>query len=354
SLNSGIGAVLMLLVEFFVMRGDRPYYHDPEDAVIEDTVEQLEDVTAVVTPTPEIMGPYGPVLDFEMKPETVEQAPAPLAQWQKNAVPSPDVPEGFGRVVVIIDDLGVDRKHSREILELPAPITAAFLPYADNVAPMVADARAAGHEIMIHMPMAPTNTELDMGSVALRPDMSPAEFEAVLKKAFSVFDGYVGMNNHMGSLLTQDRGAMERLMGRLYEQGLLFVDSRTIGSSIAGQVAADHSVPHAVRDVFLDHDPTYEGVVKSLKSVEDVARRNGTAIAIGHPKPATIRALQEWLPTLTDKKLVLVPVSAVVTISQPAVMPLEEDLFIAPDEQATAAAGTDEAPLIILPAADEW
>jgi polysaccharide deacetylase 2 family uncharacterized protein YibQ len=301
------------------------------------------------------MGPYGPVLDFEMKPEEVEVAPARLAQWQKNAVPSPAVPEGFGRVVVVIDDLGVDRKHSREILALPAPITAAFLPYADNVAPMVQDARTAGHEIVIHMPMEPTNTELDMGSLALRTGMSPAEFEAVLKKAFSVFDGYVGLNNHMGSRLTQDRGAMERLMGRLYEQGLLFVDSRTIGASVAGQVAADHSVPHAVRDVFLDHDPTYEGVMKSLKLVEDIARRKGTAIAIGHPKPDTIKALQEWLPTLADKNLVLVPVSAVVTMGQPAVTtPPEEELFIAPDEQATAAAGDDDVPLIVLPAGDEW
>lgn len=273
-----------------------------------------EDNIQDVTGDPGILVPEGKSEAGSAR-EDIREEPQAEPPWRRYAVAAPEVPEGFSRVVVIIDDLGVDRKRSRAILELPGPLTAAFLPYATQVAPLVEEARAKGHEILIHMPMEPMGEDLDLGSIALRSDMKPAAFDAMLAQAFAAFEGYVGMNNHMGSKLTQDRGAMERLMGRLYENGLLFVDSRTIGKSVAGKVAADHAVPHIGRDVFLDHDPHYEGVVESLQRVENVARKQGIAVAIGHPKDHTIRALTEWLPTLAEKKLVLVPVSAVVTVT---------------------------------------
>lgn len=343
-----IAVVLMLGVEFFVMKGDRPYYYD------EAQDEGIVDVTAPVerpeTAEIDIMGARGPVIAFvqEQEEEPVvsgaevegprEQTVTPPTQWRRNAVAAPAVPDGFARVVVIIDDLGVDRKRSQAIIDLPGPLTTAFLPYALNVEPMVVAARAQGHEIMIHMPMEPMGEGIDMGGVALRSGMEPAAFDAMLAKAFTAFEGYVGMNNHMGSKLTQDRGAMERLMARLYENGLLFVDSRTIGGSVAEHVAADHNVPHTGRDVFLDHDPDYAGVMKSLEKVEQIARREGVAVAIGHPKTDTIRALAEWLPTLHEKKLVLVPVSAVVTGQPEPVRDEQERFTIAPDEDAAALA----------------
>lgn len=142
--------------------------------------------------------------------------------------------------------------------------------------------------------------------------MSDADIDAMLEKAFASFKGYVGLNNHMGSRLTKDKHAMQRVMAKLKERGLLFVDSKTIGSSVASQSAAEAGLKYGDRDVFLDHQDTPEFVHAALRQTERVASKKGYAIAIGHPKDSTINALKEWLPGLKARGFELVPVSAVV------------------------------------------
>lgn len=239
----------------------------------------------------------------------------PLPPWRAYAVPTgiaPDDPRP--RVVIIIDDMGLDRRNSRAVMDLPGPLTLAFLPYADDLPAQTAQAREQGHELMVHVPMEPLNGTIDSGPNTLRSEMTEDEFYKSLSANLFAFDSYVGINNHMGSRLTQDRDAMRRVMAQLHGRGLLFVDSKTINSSIAADEAAAALVPHAVRDVFLDHEVTYEFAADALDKLERIARRNGRAIAIGHPKPQTIEALRAWLPTLEEKGFVLVPVSAVVSV----------------------------------------
>lgn len=231
--------------------------------------------------------------------------------WMKNAVLT-EVPENKPTVTVIIDDMGVNRAQSLAAIQLPAPLTLSFLPYANGVGPLAERARYAGHELMVHMPMQPVNPELDTGPIVLRKEQTSFEFEQMIDKALSAIHGYVGMNNHMGSSLTQSEEHMELLMAILNGRGLLFVDSRTIHTSVAAEAAALFDVPYAVRDVFIDHDPAPEKIRESLKKLEDIAREHGSAVGIGHPKEATIEALSEWLPSLEEKGIALVPVSHVV------------------------------------------
>lgn len=231
--------------------------------------------------------------------------------WQKYAAAS-KAANGQPRVVIIIDDMGLNSRMTKRIAELPGPLELAFLPYADGVRGQAEAARKEGHEIMIHMPMEPMNGQLDMGPVALKMDMEPKIFDANLNVALNSLGGYVGINNHMGSRLTQNKDAMERLMEKLKGKGLLFVDSRTIHTSVAAETAAAYDVPYAIRDIFIDHVPTKEGVENSLRLVEEMALRRGVAIAIGHPKKVTIEALEKWLPTLAKKGIALAPVSEVV------------------------------------------
>lgn len=247
----------------------------------------------------------------ESSPVSEEQKEPPA--WKKFAVPV-TVPEGMPTVTIIIDDLGKDHAHTREIIALPGPLTAAFLPYAVHVAEQVEEARNAGHEIMMHMPMEAEDADLDSGAYVLRSSMIPDTFEKVLEENLAAFGGYVGINNHMGSRLTQDPVAMRIVMVHLYDHGLLFVDSRTSASSVAEKAAADCGLPHAARDVFLDNEPDVASVLKKLAQLEQNARTQGHAIAIGHPERATIDALKQWLPTLDDNGLALVPVSAVVVM----------------------------------------
>ena len=240
------------------------------------------------------------------------QHPASL-NIDKNILPPP-VPNHVGgdKVVIIIDDMGMDKKRSWEAVNLPGPLTLSFLPYAPQLAEITKAAMAKGHQLIIHVPMAPLDSRLDPGPLALRDGMYKEDFEAALDHMFASFSGYVGINNHMGSKLTQEEEPMKWVMARLAERNLLFVDSKTIAASVAERVAAEYGLAHTSRDVFLDNEDKIESVKKSLEELEATAHRRGYAVAIGHPKDSTIAALKEWIPELKDKGLTLAPVSAVV------------------------------------------
>ena len=245
-------------------------------------------------------------------PVMVEATPT----WKKFALKASPA-NGKPRIVIIIDDMGMDRVHSKEITTLPGPLTLSYMPYPLHIQSEVADGRAAGDEIMMHMPMEPMDASLMSGDYFLTTRMAPGVLKATLDRNLAAFDGFVGMNNHMGSRLTRDRTAMDVVMKDLAARGLLFVDSRTIAGSVAAQAAAAQGVPQISRDVFLDDVAERGAVERQLAETERVARVHGLAVAIGHPKAATIAALRAWLPTLAAKGFVMEPVSAVVVKGAP-------------------------------------
>jgi polysaccharide deacetylase 2 family uncharacterized protein YibQ len=255
----------------------------------------------------ELTSPLLPDTVYEKEEEKIEPP------WIRNAVTS-NAPEDRPRVAIIIDDMGMDRKHTKAAIDLPAPLTMAFLPYAGDLKSQTEAARAKGHELLVHVPMEPMNGALDAGPAVLKAGETPEEFMATLDKDLSAFDGYVGINNHMGSKMTQDRAGMRRLMAELKKRGLLFIDSRTINNSVAADEAAKAHIPYAVRNVFLDNDETSEAVEGALQQVEKRALKNGLAIAIGHPREETINALRAWIPTLKEKGISLIPVSEAVIV----------------------------------------
>lgn len=238
----------------------------------------------------------------------------PPAYRYKATNPNPGEP---AKLVIIIDDLGMDRKRSAQIVDIKAPLTLAFLPYAPDLKEMTARAKKGGHELLIHMPMEPLNADIDPGPIALLEGMAPAAFDEALEKAFRSFDGYIGINNHMGSRLTRDSEAMARVMHALKKRGLAFVDSKTIHDSVAGDMARRYGLDYAERDVFLDHQDTEIFVAEALAKLERVALQKGFAIAIGHPKDSTITVLNRWLPTLKERGFEVVPVSKVMNRPAP-------------------------------------
>lgn len=251
-------------------------------------------------------------LRFEKQPQT--KPPHPATEIELNpveaALPAYDAPKEGGRIVIIIDDMGLSLR-SRLVEILPGPLTLAYLPYAENLPLRTKRAHSNGHELMVHMPMEPMNRSKDGGPHVLSADQSDKELLETLQWGLSQFEGFAGVNNHMGSRVTQDAHAMSIVMQTLKERDLYFVDSKTIGSSVAAKMAHEHGLPYAVRDIFLDHEVTPEFIRGALEKVEQTARYQGYAIAIGHPHKETISALKEWLPTLEAKGLTLVPASAV-------------------------------------------
>lgn len=244
-------------------------------------------------------------------PPAAVVAPAGEPLWKRNAARITLQP-GLPRIGVVIDDLGLDRKRTERAMGLPAPVTLAFLPYGRRLGDETARARKSGHEILVHVPMEPEGKGADPGPNALLTGSGTAELRVRLDWALSRFDGYVGINNHMGSKFTSDPKAMDLIAAELKARGLLFLDSRTAKSAVAFDRARAAGVPAAVRQVFLDRDPARKAIDAELKRLEDLARRYGSAIAIGHPHDKTLDALDAWLPTLAAKGLQLAPVSALV------------------------------------------
>jgi polysaccharide deacetylase 2 family uncharacterized protein YibQ len=214
--------------------------------------------------------------------------PAEAPAWLRFATAVPADVRDRPRIAIVIDDLGLDRARTERVIGLPAAVTLSFLAYSGDLPRLAAAARHNGHEMIVHVPMEPVNAKMDMGPNGLATNQPREEVLRRLDWDLGRFDGYVGINNHMGSRFTGDTQAMGWVMDELKSRGLMFLDSRTIATSIGAKAAAADGVPFAERDVFLDDDQSALAVEQRLKEVEAIARKKGTAIAIGHPHDATI------------------------------------------------------------------
>lgn len=231
--------------------------------------------------------------------------------WRRHAVAVADL-DGRPMVAIIIDDLGVNRRNSRRAIALRGPLTLAFLTYARRPERLIEAARAAGHELLLHVPMEPGSDLVDPGPNVLRSDLPPDELVRRLAWGLDRFDGYVGINNHMGSKFTVSPSAMARVMFELKARGLLFVDSLTAPDSVGARMARHLDVPYVERDLFLDNQPGVPYIHRQLARLEAVARARGYGVAIGHPYDSTIEVLGEWLASAEARGFAVVPVSAVV------------------------------------------
>jgi uncharacterized protein len=231
--------------------------------------------------------------------------------WLRYAVPAPST-GNRPIVAIVLDDLGLDRLRTAEAIRLSGPLTLSFMTYANELAAQTQVARHAGHELLLHVPMEAVDRHADPGPRGLFTGLSREEILERLRWGLGRFEGFVGINNHMGSKFTSDERGMSPVMEELRARGLVFLDSRTSPFSTGIRLAIAYGVPHAARDVFLDDDQAPTAIASQLASVEQLARQHGSAIAIGHPHDPTIAALKAWLPLLGQKGLVLVPLSAVV------------------------------------------
>jgi len=283
---------------------------EPEPA---DAEAMREDPVPTAPPasTPDALVAILPPPAAPRPPSPPPPAPPGTPQWRTNAVPF-TAPAGKPLIAIVVDDMGLDRPRTDRVVRLKAPLTLAWLPYAVDLPARTRAARAAGHELLVHMPMEP-GVKADPGPGALRVSLSLPEMERTLTTALAAFDGYVGLNNHMGSRFTERTESMRPVIAELRRRGLLWLDSRTTPKSVGSSLAIEMSVPKADRDIFLDNVQSVSAVREELVKLEEIARTRGKAIAIGHPHDTTIEALSAWLPTLQAKGFVQAPISAMVT-----------------------------------------
>ena len=221
------------------------------------------------------------------------------------AVSSPPT-ENSPRLAIIIDDLGYDRGADDAVLSLPRPLTVTVIPHLPLSREIAEEAHQRGYQVLLHMPMQPDSSTVQQERIELRPGMSGADVQQTLAGMLETVPFAAGVNNHEGSRATADPQLMGELMPILRERRLFFIDSRTSAQTVAYQTAEQDGVRATFRKVFLDDVPTREAVLTQLSQAEKDARRDGWAVAIGHPHPETVAALRQALPRMHDEGVTLV------------------------------------------------
>lgn len=222
--------------------------------------------------------------------------------------------EGYSQIALIIDDLGVKPMNSKRTIEkLPAEITLAFLPYGKATAELAMIAREKRHEVMIHLPMEPMSASISPGEDALYVSDTTADIERKTQINLDKLKNIsVGVNNHMGSRFTGFEAGMKAVLPLVAKEQLMFLDSLTTSKTATTVAAQGLDMPILKRDSFIDHVIEEEAILKALEKLEAKALKKGAAIGIGHPHTATLNVLEKWVSTLDEKKIQLVPITALI------------------------------------------
>jgi uncharacterized protein len=219
---------------------------------------------------------------------------------------------------IIIDDMGNHARLDDAVVNLPGAVTCSVIPYTFDSVWIANKAHAANKEIIAHIPMQALAGE-SLGRGGLTTALTQQQFAVTLMSDIAAVPYAEGLNNHMGSLLTQQSKQMDWLMHIIQPTGLFYIDSRTTPKTIAEKMANADGVQALRRDVFLDDNPTPAAVAAQFARLLIVAREQGLAVAIGHPYPVTINYLQQELPLLSQQGVELVPLSQLVADKRYAV-----------------------------------
>lgn len=225
-------------------------------------------------------------------------------------------PTGQAYMSIIIDDLGQSPERDSRTLALPGPVTMAIMPDTPHATDFARQAHKAGKTVILHMPMDPAT-----GPYAWHPGVPLAELARRLDAALAKVPYAAGVNNHMGSRMTAQRDHMTWLMGELQRRDLFFVDSRTSAATVAAAQSQAQGTANVSRDVFLDDERTPEAITRQLHQGIALARKQGSAVLIGHPYPQTLEVLERELPTLARQGVKLINLQQMISERSNLAMP---------------------------------
>ena len=241
----------------------------------------------------------------------VPGAPSPVGLLATSAPVTSHAPSKSARLAIIIDDCGQWPVTERAFVALPFPVTLSVLPHVRFGSAIARDASAAGQGVMLHLPMQTISGEYP-GPGTITTTMSDAAIRNEVASDLAELPQARGVNNHEGSLATQDARVMGDIADVLAQDGRYFIDSRTSSASVGESVAHERGVLTASRSVFLDNVDSQPAVEARLLEAISDARATGSAIAIGHPRPATLAAVRAVAPRAAADGVELTLASALV------------------------------------------
>ncbi|MDP6344276.1 MAG: divergent polysaccharide deacetylase family protein [Alphaproteobacteria bacterium] len=221
-------------------------------------------------------------------------------------------PTGRPRIAIVVGSLGLSRAATiAAIQQLPGGVTLAFAPYGRDLQNYVNQARAAGHEVLLQLPMEPMDYPTnDPGPHTLLTSLSIHRNLQRLDWLLSRFAGYVGAVNFMGGRFTSAPSHVQPVLEAIRDRGLMFLDARASSSSVAGKMAGEIGLPGTVNDRIIDAEAARTSIDARLLELERLASAQGSAVGIGFAYPVTIERLAQWSRSLGDRGYDLAPVSA--------------------------------------------
>jgi len=197
---------------------------------------------------------------------------------------------GRPKMVIIIDDIS-NAEQIRTLQALPFRITPSIFPPSDMAEQTPRLARKLRH-FMVHLPLESGHRVLNRMRGMLFVRDTGQTIEKRIARIRQWFPGARYINNHTGSVFTADYRAMKRLYRALRRHHFRFVDSRTTSRTTVRRVVREYGDRYIARHVFIDNDQTVSAIMSQLKKAATYARKHGEVIVIGHPHPATFRALK--------------------------------------------------------------
>ncbi len=235
------------------------------------------------------------------------------AEVEKPLPPQISPPDSVPRVAIIMDDIGINRQAALDALQLQMPLALAIIPGEAHSTEIMSLAHRQHSEILIHIPMEPVSyPKNNPGPLGLFVHQSDSQIEQRIDDIIAALPYAIGGNNHMGSEFTQHADKLRPVLLALKRSGLFFVDSLTSKDSVAYQEAQQLGLSCALRDVFLDNVRQVEPILSQLDRLVTLAHRHGSAIAICHPYPQTIQALQHFIADQQRFDVKMVPISQLV------------------------------------------
>ena len=229
--------------------------------------------------------------------------------WQVYARPY-DASDARARIAVVVVGLGRGQADTNKALELPGEVTLAFSPYGEALDDWARQARAAGHEVLLEVPMEPRNFPRDdPGPRALLTSLGPNQNLDRLEWLLARFTGYIGVVDLAGDRFTASEPHLHPLLDELKRRGLVYLDRFGAGS-LAERIAGDVGLMRLSADLVLDDEPSRAEIGRRLVAAEAYARRAGSVVLIARTYPVTFDMLQRWFTELDGDALALAPLTA--------------------------------------------
>ncbi|MEP7210653.1 MAG: divergent polysaccharide deacetylase family protein [Alphaproteobacteria bacterium] len=219
---------------------------------------------------------------------------------------------GVPKVSLIVGGLGLKASHTLSAInDLPPEVTLSFVPYADDLQTWINRARAAGHEVLIELPMEPYDyPNVDTGPYTLLTTSKPDENIRRLNLLLGKASGYFGVTNYQGAKFATDARSATPVFTALKSRGLVFVNDGAAARSVLPDTAKQIGLAFHVADRIVDVEPSADAIDHQLLQLEATALQNGDAVGVGYAYPVTIEQFRIWTLGLKAKGYQLAPASA--------------------------------------------